>query len=222
MLWLEWRHLAVTGDWYGTYWQFVLIHRAGISPMWFGEIGFHLWFLGFLFCFSLLGLPLFLWLKRPSGQALLEWLARVCARRGGILVFIIPLVVVRLLLQPIFPQEHDWADFFSLLTFFALGYVLYAHEAFARAIRRDWPILLAVAILSSGGWAYLALTTESFDIEAAPRTLRELVLWGVITVNSWTWSTFLLFIVCVSWTSAIACSSTHRRRCCPSSCCSNR
>jgi hypothetical protein len=30
-------------------------------------------------------------------------------------VFILPLLVVRLGLQPFFPQEHDWADFFYLM-----------------------------------------------------------------------------------------------------------
>lgn len=194
MLWLEWRHLAVTGGWYGTYWDFVRIHRAGFSPMWFGEIGFHLWFLGFLFCFSLLGLPLFLWLKRRSGQAFLEWLARICSRRGGILIFVVPLLVVRLGLHPLWPQEHDWADFIYLLTFFALGYVLYARQEFSRAILRDWPILLATAIVSTGGWAYLALTNDSLDVEDAPRTLRDFLMWAAIVINGWTWSTFLLYI----------------------------
>jgi glucan biosynthesis protein C len=194
MLYFQWRHLAITGTWYGSFRQFVLIHRAGFSPMWFGEVGFHLWFLGFLFCFSLLGLPLFLWLKGESGQAFLTRLAGVCTSRGGILLFIVPLLIVRLGLQPFFPEEHDWADFFYLMSMFVLGFVLYAHEGFTRAIRRDWPILLAMGIVSSLAWAYLALTAESYDIEAPPRTLRDFLLWSVITINSWSWTTFLLFI----------------------------
>jgi peptidoglycan/LPS O-acetylase OafA/YrhL len=194
MLYFEWRYLAVTGEWYGSFSQFVLLHRAGFSPMWFGEVGFHLWFLGFLFCFSLLGLPVFLWLKREEGQAFLSRLAGVCSRRGGILLFILPLLVVRLGLQPFFPQEHDWADFFYLMTMFVLGFVLYAHEGFRRAIRRDWPILLMTAIVSSGAWAYLALSSESLDLEAAPRTLQDFVLWTAVSVNSWSWTTFMLFI----------------------------
>jgi peptidoglycan/LPS O-acetylase OafA/YrhL len=194
MLYFQWRHLALTGGWRGSFLGFVSIHRAGFSPMWFGEVGFHLWFLGFLFCFSILGLPLFVWLKGKSGQAFLSRLAAVCARRGGILLFILPLLVVRLGLQPFFPQEHDWADFFYLMSLFVLGFVLYANEGFTRAIRRDWPILLTTAILSTAAWAYLALTTESLDIEAPPRTLRDFLLWSVITVNSWSWTTFLLFI----------------------------
>jgi len=194
MLYFEWRHLAVTGEWYGSFQQFVLLHRAGFSPMWFGEVGFHLWFLGFLFCFSLLGLPLFLWLKGKSGQVFLSWLAGVCTRRGGILLFILPLLLVRLGLQPLFPEEHDWADFFYLMTMFVFGFVLYAHEGFTRAIRRDWPILLATGIVSTGAWAYLALSYEALDIEAAPRTLRDFALWTAITVNSWSWTSFMLFI----------------------------
>jgi surface polysaccharide O-acyltransferase-like enzyme len=162
--------------------------------MWFGEVGFHLWFLGFLFCFSLLGLPIFLWLKGERGQALLARLAGVCTRRGGILLFILPLLVVRLGLQPFFPQEHDWADFFYLMSMFVLGFVLYAHEGFTRAIRRDWAILLATAILSSVAWAYLALTAESLELEAPARTLRDYALWSAITVNSWSWTAFMLFV----------------------------
>lgn len=194
MLYFEWRHLAVTGEWYGSFMQFVLLHRAGFSPMWFGEIGFHLWFLGFLFCFSLLGLPIFLWLKSKSGQVFLARLARICNLRGGILLLALPLIAVRLVLHSIFPEEHDWADFFSQMTFFVLGYLLYAHEGFAPAIKRDRWLLLAAALLSSAAWAILALTTENFNVEAPIRTARYALIWSVIMLNGWCWSTFMLSV----------------------------
>lgn len=194
MLYFQWRHILWKGAWSGSFSDFVLIHRAGFSPMWFGEVGFHLWFLAFLFCFSMLGLPIFLWLKDRSGQAALSRLAGFCAHRGGILVFIVPLLLVRLLLQPFFPQEHDWADFFFLMTLFVCGFILYAHEGFARAIRRDWRILLVSAIVTSAGWASLALMTENLEIEAPLRTARQALMWGFITANAWCWSTFTLFV----------------------------
>jgi glucan biosynthesis protein C len=194
MLYFEWRHLTLTGAWVDSFWQHVLWHRAGFSPRWFGEVGYHLWFLGFLFCFSVLGLPLFLWLRGEAGQVVLSRLAGVCERRGGILVFILPLLMVRLGLQPFFPREHDWADFFYLMSMFALGYILYAHEGFTRAIRRDWPILLAIGIVSTVAWAYLALSAESLDVEYPPRTLRDFVFWTMITINCWCWTTFMLFV----------------------------
>lgn len=194
MLYFEWSHKIQTGVVQGSFLEFLKALPWGPNPRVFGVVGYHLWFLAFLFCFSLLGLPIFLWLKGESGQAVLSRLARVCARRGGILVFVLPLLLVRLALQPFFPQEHNWADFFYLMAMFVLGFVLYAHEGFTRAIRRDWPILLATAIVSTGAWAYLALSYESLDIEAAPRTLRDFALWTAVTVNSWSWTTFMLFI----------------------------
>jgi glucan biosynthesis protein C len=194
MLYFQWRHLALREVWHGPLWQYVLLHRAGFSPRWFGEVGYHLWFLGFLFCFSLLGLPLFLWLKGESGQAVLARLAGVCAQRGGILLFIVLLLLVRLGLKPFFPLEQDWADFFYLMTMFVLGFVLYAHEGFTRAIRRDRPILVVMVIVSTVAWAWLALSDESLDLWASPRTVRDFLLWTVITINSWCWTTLMLFI----------------------------
>ena len=194
MLYFQWRHVAIRDLWHGPFWQYVLLHRAGFSPRWFGEIGYHLWFIAFLFCFSLLGLPIFFWLKGEKGEAVLSRLADVCARRGGILIFILPLLLVRLGLKPLFPAEQDWADFFYLMSMFVLGFVLYAHQGFTLAIRRDWRILLATVIVSTVTWAYLALTDESLDLYAAPRTLRDYMLWTVITINCWSWTTFMLYI----------------------------
>ena len=62
-----------------------------------------MWFLGFLFAFSLLALPLFIWLKGEAGRSFVSRLAGLCERRGAILLFILPLAVVRLGLQPFFP-----------------------------------------------------------------------------------------------------------------------
>ena len=63
-----------------------------------------------------------------------------------------------------------------------------------RAIRRDWAILLVSAILTSAGWAYLALTTENFEIEAPLRTVRQALIWAFVTANAWCWSAFMLFV----------------------------
>jgi peptidoglycan/LPS O-acetylase OafA/YrhL len=194
MLYFQWKHVGLRGLWQGPFWQYVLLHRAGFSPRWFGEIGYHLWFLAFLLCFSLLGLPIFLWLKGESGQTALASLARVCAQRGGILLLVIPLVLVRLGLKPFFPQEQDWGDFFYLMSFFVLGFIVYAHEGFTRAIRRDSMILVVMVIVSTVAWVYLALTDESLDLWASPRTLRDFILWTVITINGWCWTTLMLFI----------------------------
>ncbi|MDD1652664.1 MAG: acyltransferase family protein, partial [Methanomicrobiales archaeon] len=117
----EWRYTTNVGIFDGSFTDFLGSLPWGPNPRIFGLVGYHLWFLGFLFSFSLLALPLFRWLQRESGRRFVSGLARVCQHRGGILVFILPPVVARLALQPFFPYEHHWADFFFLFTFFVIG-----------------------------------------------------------------------------------------------------
>ena len=124
----------------------LMLRFPGWSPRWFGVAGYHLWFLGFLFCFALITLPLFLWLKNGAGRTVVSWLASLCDLRGGLLVFILPLTLVRYLLVPFFPLEleHDWADFVFQMCFFVLGFILFADERFTRAVGRDWLLFLTV------------------------------------------------------------------------------
>lgn len=124
------------------------LHFPGFSPRWFGVVGYHLWFLGFLFAMALITLPIFLWLKKETGQKTLAWMAGLCDQRGGILVFIIPMALILCILRSFFILEHDWADFIYLMFFFVLGFILYSDERFTHAIRRDWPILLTVGIIT--------------------------------------------------------------------------
>jgi acyltransferase-like protein len=56
---------------------------------------YHLWFLEFLWIVSVLALPLFLYLRSPAGGRVIDRLTVWCARPGGILLFILPLVLVR-------------------------------------------------------------------------------------------------------------------------------
>ena len=65
-------------------------HQITISPEIFGALGYHLWFVGFLFFFALLALPLFLWLNEDSGKRFVATLARLTKWRGGLLVFVHP------------------------------------------------------------------------------------------------------------------------------------
>jgi hypothetical protein len=151
-----------------------------------------MWFLGFLFAFSLLALPLFTWLKGESGRTPLSRLAGLCERRGAILLFVLPVVLVRVCLHSFFPEQQSWADFFSHGTFFVLGYALFADARFLRAIRRDWSILLATGTVAILAAIAIVASIESFDIEQAPRTPLEFVLWGLIAACSWCWTAFTL------------------------------
>jgi surface polysaccharide O-acyltransferase-like enzyme len=147
-----------------------------------------------LFCYSLLTLPLFRGLKEETGQGFISRIARLCDHRGGSLLFILPLLLIRLSLHPFFPYAHDWADFFFLLAFFILGYLLFADKRFTQAVQRDWSIMLAVGIPAFLTLMAIIIITGGIDIEAAPRTPLDFIWWGLVTVCSWCWTAFILFI----------------------------
>ena len=187
-LYLEWSHKTQTSVFDGSFTQFLGTLPWGPNPRIFGVVGYHLWFLGFLFVFALLTLPLFRWLQGESGQRFVSWLARVCRVRGGILVFMLLPLVARLALQPFFPQQHNWADFFSLLSFFVIGYVVVSEEQLRQAVRRDWPVTLVTGAVAFGTGVAIVFSTGELDIEAVPHTLLDYVWWGSLVVCGWCWT----------------------------------
>jgi hypothetical protein len=194
MLYIEWRHKVQTGLLTGPFSDFLLNRNQGFSPIWFGALGYHLWFLGFLFSFSILCLPAFQWLKGDRGRPLTSFLASLAEHRSGLLMFIIPLAAIRLALQPFYPKEHDWADFFVLMTFFLFGFVLFSREAFLQAIRRDWLIHLVVAIGATALGMGIVATTGSLDVLAPPRSALDILFWVMVVADGWCMSLVVMFL----------------------------
>jgi glucan biosynthesis protein C len=170
------------------------VHTLRFGPTIFGALGYHLWFVGFLFAFSLLALPVFLWLKGEAGKRFLASLARLASWRGGLLVFIVPPVVARFILQPFFPGEHDWADFAYILLFFVSGYILIGDERFTQAIRRDWLLNLILGITSTLFFFSSAAGLPIFEWLGSPGTLGFYLSWTIFGVNSWCWTMFIFYI----------------------------
>ncbi len=192
-LYLSWRHRVATGVTSWTFAQFVDERFWQPGPKWFGAIGYHMWFLGFLFAFSLIALPLFVWLKGEAGQRLTARLAGWCARRGGILLFALPLIITRLIFQPLFPIEHDWGDFVYYGVFFALGYFIFSDERFTAAIRRDRWIVLGVGLAASLGFGVLAMAA-GLDLGRAASAPTDFAVWALFAVAGWCGTAFMLYL----------------------------
>ena len=144
--------------------------NLGFTPRWLA-FGMHLWFVGFLFAFAVITLPLFLWFKRDPGTRVIDWMARACDHRGGLLLFIIPLSLVKFAFEPFFSQQHDWQDFTYRMSFFVLGFILYADARFTRAIRRDWWILFGLGL--STVVVLLGLNAMGFPVQTWADTQSE-------------------------------------------------
>ncbi|MFC2046028.1 acyltransferase family protein [Chloroflexota bacterium] len=193
-LYFQWMHQSQTGAFVGTLWEFFLERNVELGPKVFGWAGYHLWFLGFLFAFSLIALPLFLWMRKDAGRRIIDWLARLSQRRGGLLLFVIPLVVIQLVLHPYFPDYIDWADFTYMLAFFVYGYILYADERFAPAVQRNWPLMLAAGVVSSVLVFAGGATGVIYEWIDSPDTPGFYLYWTLYGINGWCWTLFMMYV----------------------------
>ena len=169
-------------------------HPILFGPDIFAQLGYQLWFAGYLFVFSLLTLPVFMWLKQDSGERFVASLARLAKWRGGLLAFVIPLILVRITLQPFFPGYTDWSDFFFMLVLFIYGHILIADERFMQAIRRDWLLYLILGIACTLFLFSVAVGVPVLDWMGSPGTPGFYVAWTMLGINSWCW-TMVMFTI---------------------------
>lgn len=113
----------------------------------------HLWFVVYLFFYSLLFLPIFLYFRQSFGQKLIDRFAAFAAKPGGILYLLIPLLLVQWVLRPIFPQEthaltDDWANFAFNAFFFVFGYFLGDQPQIWESLLRQRRIYLSATLLA--------------------------------------------------------------------------
>jgi len=114
----------------------------------FAGFGYHLWFLGFLFIYSALALPLFRWLDgTSSGRAFISKLAG-WTRGRRLLAWVAPMALVQMGLRVRFPSYLDLADFIYWLVFFLYGYLLFADDRSTRAIASQGRTALVIGVLS--------------------------------------------------------------------------
>jgi glucan biosynthesis protein C len=139
----------------------------------FAWMGMHLWYLEALFLFSLLCLPLYLWLKkRTSGQQVLHWIGDTLGKHGAMYLLAIPVILLLNLLNPdgLGTMVLGGWSIFNYLVFFVSGFVIISNEKLQASIMHLRWVSLAAAIIiwgifdpiwsalgnpSRGTWQYL-------------------------------------------------------------------
>jgi peptidoglycan/LPS O-acetylase OafA/YrhL len=139
------------------------IYGAGGNFAWHGV---HLWFLYWLYMFSLLALPIFLYLMNTPGRRLIAMLAALVERPGAIFLFALPLCLSEAMIRAGIGPDHEEGGWF-LATYVILliyGFLIVADARYDQAIQKHrWAALglaaLAVAVVLVGGlpseWAQL-------------------------------------------------------------------
>ena len=84
----------------GTLLEFIItrVRAISLNPKIFGALGYHLWFLGFLF--SLIAIPIYRWLNGENESRFIEILVKLVNKRVGIFLWVIPLVLTQIVLNP--------------------------------------------------------------------------------------------------------------------------
>jgi fucose 4-O-acetylase-like acetyltransferase len=155
----------------------------GIYPNGNFEWG-HLWFLAYLLTFSLVGLPVFLYLKSTKGKWFVRWLQRVARKPGGILLFFLPIAVIEVALRGAYPNMQnlvsDWANVLMFFTVFLYGFVVASDEEVAAAIDRHWKAALAVGLLIAAGLAVFHAAQAQTGWNETAVYVVEMVLRGIL------------------------------------------
>ena len=162
------------------------IFDLGVSPAVF-QVGIHLWFLGWLFLYAVLGAPIFIFLSSARGRSLLGKLSRLPRWPGATLLFAVPIgLPMLILLGRGASWTWDWWAFGLFGVTFIVGYVIYSNDRLITGVRRDRIPALLVAV--TGSLALLALGIDT----SQTYSLKYLGGVGLYVITGWAWTLALL------------------------------
>jgi glucan biosynthesis protein C len=174
------------GDFQGTFFQFLPRFFDGN----FAWTGVHLWYLEYLFLFTLVLTPLFVWLKRPSGQRAIGALSRFSIRPGTIFLWAVPSVLLAILLDPFGLLRPALPEAILRLVayplFLVYGFLVFADDGIQQAIIRQRRAALVMALILSPAppLVSLGITEWGWTLNllsfALVMTLAGLLIWSYI------------------------------------------
>jgi glucan biosynthesis protein C len=179
------------GDFNGSYLQFFPhyfegSYEGGDPPSGnFAWSGMHLWYLEWLFVFSLLLYPLFLWLK-GGGQRALSGLGRLFAFPGAAYLMALPTILLLALADPNGPvmtqEEGGWSLLIYLWLVFC-GFVAVSNEQLMASIQRMRWLSFALGFVSLAASGILEIRQG----DPAYGTPLYALLLGLRGFCSWCW-----------------------------------
>ena len=108
-------------------------------------------------------------------------------------IFAVPVVLIRLFLQPYFPAYADWADFCYMLVFFIFGYIMFAGGRLTQAIRRDGKSALFLGLMATAIMIVALAAGGDREWVENPTMPGFYLAWGLASINGWCWTIFALF-----------------------------
>ncbi|WP_127123246.1 acyltransferase family protein [Chryseotalea sanaruensis] len=141
-LYFEWlHHETFTGSYLDFY------------PLYFSNITWnHLWFLTYLFVFSLLALPLFLYLRSERATVIIASFSSLLIKSRSLILFAIPLFLIEIFLRDQWPDNRnlvsDWYNFAFYFLLLIYGYFFASAKQFWITLENSRRIYLMVGLFS--------------------------------------------------------------------------
>ena len=178
------------GQFSGSFFSFLPEYFNGVylgigMPGNFAFHGMHLWYLLFLFIYSLLCYRLFVWLK-GSGRQILEAITHPLALPGIMQVgFCLPLLIMKAVLpQAVMEVGNGGWGFLYYLWFLIAGFIIASSERLQQQmVRQRWISLLPGAVLSAAH-LYQLFSPSRLELPAATAD------WGLTLISflsAWCW-----------------------------------
>jgi len=151
----------------------------------------HIWFLVCLFGFTLILLPVFLYLRRPTGKHTIDRLGHFVTRPGAIFILGLPIALIEAVLKP--EEFIGWWNRWVFAVFLLYGFIFASDKRFRHALQRHWKIALLLGVLTStmylGGM--IGFLTRSDPIN--PFLSEDLwsYIWRALKgISGWVWIIF--------------------------------
>ncbi len=136
------------------------------EPANFSWNGMHLWYLVYLFGFTIVLTPVFLWLKHPYGQQVLKVLGNFTSRAGAIYLWAIPIALVTIAIDPFGMLKPAPPEALARLAIFPLpliyGYLIFTNEAIQQAIIRHRRASLVITVLFTLVALFISMATTQW------------------------------------------------------------
>jgi len=152
----------------------------------------HLWFLKDLFIFSVLLLPLFLYLQGPRGESVVGQVAGFFARPGAILLLGLPAAVVEAALVTS-TMGGGWNEY-TYAVLLLCGFLIAADPRFRQAMGRGWRIALVVGLVVEVVYVVgLYVLMEVSHVDPLHDYDWGSILWRLVkTLGAWAWVVAIL------------------------------
>ena len=164
--------------------QGLINENFGWNLIWTGYLGYHIWYLVYLFVQTILFLPLFKFFLKNQNK--------VCEQSDKLFrsfytfwYIIIPFVLLEFLLRPLFPQYLNWADFATFSLYFLLGFILQINQKIILFIEKNAYKFLLIAISC---WSVYLINKTALDNISIPEyTLNYFLSIILKNLNSISW-----------------------------------